>query len=233
MLAFRDKLTEMNYYQILEVPRTAGEDEIKKAYFHLARRFHPDRFDRSLPANFRVQIEDVFDKITKAYRTLTSRDGRREYDGRLASGSEDKPKDTLAKADTKFRQAKTLYNQGRYEDAMVVLEDVIRLNKSKGDYYLLLAMAETKLTEYQKKAEEHFLKAIELEPWNPEGFAGLGVLYRTVGLNTKATRRFQKALELDDEHEVAVRELAALTKEERKPGLKGLLQMDIFGKKKK
>ncbi len=233
VLAFRDKLPEMNYYQILDVPRAAGEDEIKKAYFHLARRFHPDRFDRSLPANFRVQIEDVFDKITKAYRTLTSRDGRREYDGRLATGSEDKPKDTLAKADTKFRQARTLYNQGRYEDAMVVLEDVIRLNKSKGGYYLLLAMAETKLTEYQKKAEEHFLKAIELEPWNPEGFAGLGVLYRMVGLTTKATRQFQKALELDDEHQVAVRELAALTKEERKPGLKGLLQMDIFGKKKK
>ena len=233
VLAFRDKLPDMNYYQILDVPKTATEDEIKKAYFQLARRFHPDRFDRSLPANQRVQIEDIFDKITKAYRTLTSREGRREYDGKLAAGGPDKPKDILAKAENKFRQARTLYSQGRFEDALVVLEDVIRQNKNKGQYYLLLAMTESRLPDCQKKAEEHFLKAIELEPWSPEGFVGLGVLYKSVGMNTKATRQFQKALELDDEHEIAVRELAALTKEERKPGLKGLLQMDIFGKKKK
>jgi tetratricopeptide (TPR) repeat protein len=233
VLAFRERLPELNYYQILNVPRTAGEEEIKKAYFQLARRFHPDTFDRSLPANHRVQIEDVFDRITKAYRTLTSQEGRQEYDGKMTSGGEEKPRDTLARADTKFRQAKTLYGQGRYEDAMALLEEVVRLNKNKGGYYLLLAMAETRLVGFEKKAEGHFLKAIELEPWNPEGFVGLGVLYRQVGLSTKATRQFQKALELDGEHEVALRELETLTKKERKPGLKGLLSMDIFGSKKK
>ena len=233
VLVFREKLSQMNYYQILDVAKTAGEDEIKKAYFHLARRFHPDRFDRSLPANYRVQIEDVFDRITKAYRTLTNQEGRRDYDAKLTTGGEDKPKDSLARADTKFRQAKTLFGQGRFEEAMMLLEEVVRLNRNKGGYFLLLAMTETRLPEYQKKAEEHFLKAIELEPWNPEGFVGLGMLYKKVGLTTKATRQLQKALELDGEHEAALRELAGLTKEDRKPGLKGLLSMNIFGSKKK
>jgi len=59
------------------------------------------------------------------------------------------------------------------------------------------------------------------------------MLYKAVGLTTKATRQFQKALELDGEHEVAVSELGALTKTGRKPGLKGLLSMDLFGSKKK
>jgi tetratricopeptide (TPR) repeat protein len=233
VLAFRERLPELNYYQILDVPKTASEDEIKKAYFHLARRFHPDRFDRSLPANYRAQIEDVFDRITKAYRTLTSHEGRRDYNGKMTTAGDEKPKDTLVRADTKFRQAKTLFSQGRFEDAMGLLEEVVRLNKNKGGYYLLLAMTETRLLEYQKKAEEHFLKAIELEPWNPEGFVGLGMLYKKVGLTTKATRQFKKALELDGEHEGALRELAELTKKERKPGLKGLLNMNIFGSKKK
>jgi curved DNA-binding protein CbpA len=233
VLAFREKLPELNYYQILDVPRTATEEDIKKAYFHLARRFHPDCFDRSLPAHYRVQIEDVFDKITKAYRTLTNREGRQDYDGKITSGGEDKPKDTLARADTKFRQAKTLYGQGRFEDAMSLLEEAVRLNRQKGGYYLLLAMSEARLREFHKKAEEHFLKAIELEPWNPEGFVGLGMLYKKVGLTTKATRMFHKALELDGEHEAALRELASLTKDDRKAGLKGLLSRNIFGPKKK
>ncbi len=233
VLAFRERLPELNYYQILDVPKAASEDEIKKAYFHLARRFHPDRFDRALPANYRAQIEDVFDRITKAYRTLTSQEGRRDYDGKMTTGADEKPKDTLARAETKFRQARTLYGQGRFEDAMSLLEEVVRLNKNKGGYYLLLAMTETQLSEYQKKAEEHYLKAIELEPWNPEGFVGLGMLYKKVGLATKATRQLRKALELDGEHEGALRELAELTKEVRKPGLKGLLSMNVFGSKKK
>ncbi|OGD22382.1 MAG: hypothetical protein A2W03_15545 [Candidatus Aminicenantes bacterium RBG_16_63_16] len=233
VLAFREKLPEMNYYQILNVSKTAGEEEIKKAYFQLARQFHPDRFDRSLPANYRVQVEDVFDKITKAYRTLTSREGRRDYDGKLTTGGEDKPKDSLAKADTKFRQAITLFGQGRYEDAMSLLEEVVRLNRNKGGYYLLLAMTESRMPDYHKKAEEHFLKAIELEPWNPEGFVGLGMLYKKVGMTTKATRQFEKALELDGEHEAALHELGLLNKGEKKSGLRGLLSKSLFGSKKK
>jgi curved DNA-binding protein CbpA len=233
VLAFQERLPELNYYQILNVPKTATEDEIKKAYFHLARRFHPDRFDRSIPQSYRVQIEDVFDKITKAYRTLTTRDARRDYDGRMATGGEDKPRDVQAKAETKFRQARTLYNQGRYQDALVLLEEVVRLNRNKGGYYLLLAMSAAKIPEYSRKAEEYFLKAIELEPWNPEGFVGLGILYKKEGLLTKATRQFQKALEFDGEHEVARNELASLTKDEKKTGLKGLLSKNLFGSKKK
>jgi curved DNA-binding protein CbpA len=233
VLAFRERLPELNYYQILNVPKTATEDEIKKAYFQLARRFHPDRFDRSIPQSSRVQIEDVFDKITKAYRTLTTQDGRRDYDGRMTKGNEDKPKDVLAKAETKFRQARTLYNQERYQDALVLLEEVVRLNRNKGGYYLLLAMSAAKIPEYSKKAEEYFLKAIELEPWNPEGFVGLGILYKKEGLLTKATRQFQKALEFDGDHEVARNELASLTKDEKKTGLKGLLSLNLFGSKKK
>lgn len=233
VLDFQEQLAELDYYQILGVPKSAAEEDIKKAYFKLARRFHPDRFDRSLAANIRVQVEDVFDRITKAYRTLINQEGRREYDGRMAAGGEDKPKDALARADTKFRQAKTLFGQGRYEDALSLLEEVIRLNRNKGGYYLLLAMTETRLPEYRKKAEEHFLKAIDLEPWNPEGFVGLGILYKREGLTTRATRQFQKALALDGDHETALRELNSLAKDEKKTGLKGLLSKNIFGTKKK
>jgi tetratricopeptide (TPR) repeat protein len=231
---FQERIGTMSYYQILGITKQATEEDIKKAYFQLARKFHPDRFDRSTPASDRAKIEDVFDKITKAYRTLTSRELRKVYDIKTpAAGAEGSGKDVFKKADTKFRQAKTLYNQGRFEDAVFLLEEVVRLDKTKGPYFLLLALAETKIPAFRRKSEGHFVKAIELEPWNPECYVGLGILYRQEGMTLKATKLFHKALEYDDEHETALKELEALTGGQKKTGLKGLFSTNIFGSKKK
>jgi tetratricopeptide (TPR) repeat protein len=139
----------------------------------------------------------------------------------------------MRKADIKFRQGKTLYNQERYDDAVSLLEEAVRIRKNKGDYYLLLAMAESKIPAYSKKAEEDFLKAIGLEPWNPEGYVGLGYLYKHEGLLTKAARQFQKAVEADPDHRQALQELELISQGNRPKGLKRLLSMDLFGPKKK
>lgn len=233
---FHEKVGGMNYYQILGVSKQATEEDIKKAYFLLARKFHPDRFERTIPPDMRAKIEDVFDKITKAYHTLTNSERRKVYDIRTpaaAAAAEDSGKDVVKKADTKFRQAKTLYGQARFEDAIVLLEEAIRLNRTKGAYPLLLALTEMKIPAMRKKAEEHFLKAIELESWNPECYVGLGMLYKQEGMILKATKYFQKALEYDGDHEAALRELEALSAGKKKTGLKALFSMNIFGSKKK
>ena len=232
VMDMRASLESKTYYQILDVPRTAKEEEIKKAYFNLARRFHPDRFDRKVQAAHRDLIDEVFDAITNAYRTLINKDKRRAYDSG-STGRGEEPEDAMQKADTKFRQGKTLYSQERYDDAVSLLEEAVRLRKNKGDYYLLLAMAESKIPAYSKKAEEDFLKAIGLEPWNPEGYVGLGYLYKNEGLMTKAGRQFQKAVEIDPEHRLAQQELAIINQGNKPKGLKGLLKMDLFGPKKK
>jgi curved DNA-binding protein CbpA len=233
VLAFKEKLSTSNYYQVLGLAKDASEEDIKKAYFLLARKFHPDRFPRSLSPQHRTLVEEVFDSITKAYRTLTSQETRKSYDLKTpAARAPESGRDFLKKADHKFRQAKTLYTQGRYEDAIILLEEVVRLNRKKGAYFLLLALSEAKIPSMLKKAEADFLKAIELEPWNPESYVGLGMLYRQEGLSLKATKLFQKALEYDDDHEIARRELDALKGGEKKSGLKGLFSKNLFGTKK-
>jgi curved DNA-binding protein CbpA len=232
VMAMHEDLETMTYYQILNLPRTATEEEIKKAYFNFARRFHPDRFDRKVQAAHRDLIDEVFDAITNAYRTLINREKRRAYDSG-PGGRGEEPQDTLKAADTKFRQGKTLYTQERYDDAVSLLEEAVRLRKNKGDFYLLLAMAESKIPAYRQKAEGDFLKAIGLEPWNPEAYVGLGYLYKNEGLMTKAARQFKKAVEADPDHRLALQELQLINKGTRPKGLKGLLSMSIFGSKKK
>lgn len=65
---------ELDYYEILEVTKTASGDEIKKSYRRLAMQCHPDK-------NPGCKVsEDKFKKITAAYEVLSDEQKRAAYD---------------------------------------------------------------------------------------------------------------------------------------------------------
>lgn len=63
-----------NYYRILEVSTNATPSEIKKAYFKLAKKYHPDtnRNDR--------MASQKFQDISEAYNVLGNENKRKQYD---------------------------------------------------------------------------------------------------------------------------------------------------------
>lgn len=65
-----------NYYEILEVNEQATQQEIKKAYFKLAKKYHPD-------VNKSHDAEENFKKILEAYQVLYDNDSRKKYDNSL------------------------------------------------------------------------------------------------------------------------------------------------------
>jgi molecular chaperone DnaJ len=66
--------TKRDYYEVLGVVRTAGEQEIKSAYRKLAMQYHPDR-NPGDPA-----AEENFKECSEAYAVLMDRDKRAAYD---------------------------------------------------------------------------------------------------------------------------------------------------------
>jgi molecular chaperone DnaJ len=64
---------ERDYYEVLGVPRTASEDEIKKAFRRLARELHPDVSDAP-------DAEERFRQVAAAYEVLSKSETRELYD---------------------------------------------------------------------------------------------------------------------------------------------------------
>ncbi len=224
------KIESMDYYHILGVSKEASVKEIKKAYFDAARKYHPDLFNRDLPREVRGKIDDVFDRVTKCYHTLIDPEKRRRYDEE--EGEKDKKEEEhkpAKEADKRFRQGKKLYDQGQYQKAIAYLQAAIRLQKDKADYFLLLALAQSKINAFQREAEENFKKVIRLEPWNPEGYVGLGMLYKKASLKVKAAGQFKKALEVDSDNQAARKALIEIEGRKDRKGIQSLL--DFFKKK--
>src|SRR4028118_843351 len=63
-----------DYYDVLGVSRTAGVDEIKKAYRKLAVKYHPDKN----PGN--AEAEEKFKEAAEAYGVLSDEEKRARYD---------------------------------------------------------------------------------------------------------------------------------------------------------
>lgn len=68
----------MDPYQVLGVSQTADEDTIKKAYRKAAKECHPDTHPGDKGS------EERFKEIGEAYRILSDRQKRKEYDARAA-----------------------------------------------------------------------------------------------------------------------------------------------------
>ncbi|EGC29219.1 hypothetical protein DICPUDRAFT_99900 [Dictyostelium purpureum] len=70
-----------SFYEVLEIPKTATENEIKKAYRKLALQMHPDK-------NHAPGSDDAFKIVTQAFSCLSDSNKRQTYD---LHGSEDTP----------------------------------------------------------------------------------------------------------------------------------------------
>jgi len=217
-----------DHYQILGVKDSAEESEIKSAYFTLAKQLHPDRLAGVPDPEIKEKANFVFAAINKAFDTLSDPQRRSRYD--TGEGDEDDP-DGRTKSNLKerarmlYQKAKTLYGQHRFWEASSLMDEAVGLDGDKSPYYLLLGMAQLHIQAQRRSAERNLKRAVEIDPWNSDAFAGLGLLFQEENLVNRAEGFYRKALSINPDHKIARRRLDEMTGGKTK-------KRSFFGKKK-
>ena len=75
--------SKRDYYEVLGVEKTASDDEIKKAFRRLAKKYHPD----ANPDN-KKEAEAKFKEVNEAYEVLSDKQKRATYDQFGHSGAQ-------------------------------------------------------------------------------------------------------------------------------------------------
>lgn len=76
-----------DFYDILGLTRQATTADVKSAYYHLAKKYHPDRHHQRDSGDLRPKLERLFALISQAYETLSQSADRAAYDERIRGKS--------------------------------------------------------------------------------------------------------------------------------------------------
>jgi curved DNA-binding protein CbpA len=205
--------TGQTLYELLGVLQTADEAEIRHAYYALARRLHPDRFQSADMEEVRPMAERLFAMLTEAYNILSDSEARQAYDRDSSAPQEaskiDQKKEAAALARQNFLHGKALLEQGQFHNAVTFFENAIQQDPQKAEYYQFLASVQMRNPKWRQLAVQNFQKALEIDPSLVSCYVSLGQIYRRMGQQERAAAMFREALKWDPEHPVAQEELAA------------------------
>lgn len=163
-------------YQVLGVGRNATEEEIKKAYKALSRKYHPDA---NINNPNREQAEEKFKDVQQAYEQIMKERtsgygygnggyGSGSYGGdgygRRTGGFDDG--DAGYEEDSHLRAAGNYVRNGYYKEARTVLDDMPLSGRSARWYYYS-ALSHAGLGS-QVAALDHARQAAAMEPYNSD-----------------------------------------------------------------
>ncbi len=147
-------------YKVLGVSRDATDDEIKKAYRELARKYHPDNYQGSDLADL---VEEKMKQINEAYDQIQK---ERAGGGTYNSGYNAGGYYNSGAADARFTEIRTLIQNGRYSDAELRLDSMSAADRNAEWNYLkgIVLIQRNNLFDAQRYVET----ACYMDPSNAE-----------------------------------------------------------------
>lgn len=153
-------------YQVLGVSRNAGDDEIKKAYRNLSRRYHPDANinnpNKALAEEKFKEVQMAYDQIMKERQQgFSSNAGQGGFSGYYYESNRSGSNGSV---NPKMQAAANYIRNNCFNEALHVLDE-IPFRERNGTWYYYSAVAMNGLGN-TASAMEQIKKAITLEPNN-------------------------------------------------------------------
>jgi tetratricopeptide (TPR) repeat protein len=205
------------YYQLLGVSADCNPALVKKNFYAMARKFHPDHHMDE--GNLVKPLQHLMDVLTLAYKTLSDYDQRMAYDKSLASsGAFNFSRETTETRDTLddcFRRATEFLRARNFVGSVTWLRKCVELAPQDAKYRAALARSLGTVPLYQNEAIQHFEAAMGLDPFNLKIQLRYAELCEEMGLYTRARKLYSGVLAVDPTHAQALERLAALESSEK------------------
>ncbi|MGI8732995.1 MAG: DUF4388 domain-containing protein [Pyrinomonadaceae bacterium] len=220
-----------SHYEILDVESTADSADIKRSYYALARRYHPDRFHMQAGTPLHASIESAFARIAQAYVTLTDPAQRSGYDAKLAArvrqrqfvqevpesnkstrmpseakrsaDGENSPETEWTRAESSFKEGFVALQQGQKQTAIVNLATAARLVPSEARFRAYYGRALAAVPDTRRLAEAELQAAIKLDPDNSAYRLMLAELFCDLGFLRRAAGELKRVISTEPNNSAA------------------------------
>lgn len=140
-------------YRVLGISPSATDEEVKKAYREMAKKYHPDNYANT---EFADVANEKMKSINEAYDTILRERAGASSGSASGQGSRSE--------DPRFHHIRTLIRSGRYTEADVLLDQD---RAESAEWYYLKGLCAMYTRRYNDAAA-FFSRASSMDPGNPE-----------------------------------------------------------------
>lgn len=210
-------MRKQDFFEILGVGTNASREEIKRAYFALAKEYHPDKHFGRSSAEIRQLAAQVYDLISSAHDVLTDPAEREKYVRDLSQGVKRDMGDEVGKilaAEGKFQKGEELLRVRDFAGAHACFQEAVNLYGEEGEFHAWLGWSQFQMNPEDSKVIDQALRSLEravsLNPKSDRAYLFTGYIHKATGRPDKAEKQFEKAIQCNPDCTEALRELRIL-----------------------
>jgi hypothetical protein len=134
------RVESMNYFEMLGVGRDCSANDVRDAYFALAKKWHPDRLPPEL-SQLRPWVDVIFHHATQARDTLSDDRPRAEYWRSVQAGGgtpeSDRQLNAIVDAAMAVQKVEVLVRRREWAESLSLLREAIELNREDADAHAM------------------------------------------------------------------------------------------------
>lgn len=186
------------YYQLLGAEPTTSRAELKRRFYRLARRFHPDHhMDHP---EWTPRLLSLMEVLGAAYKTLGDEKTKKQYDLNLARPSKEEISDARKQTQRYLDRAQECLAEKNFAGCILWLHRVIESEPNSSSHRTMLGRCLSTIPEYRMEAVGQFETAIGLDPCNLAAHFYFGELLEKMNVPWRARSHYLRVLELDANH---------------------------------